>query len=127
LGYWGTANTPIVLLPYIYKDKIENKRCRKECTKLNIPKYTSIDNALSIYYNNSELGNKEIIDLFGKMSPTTLSRLKKAIKNKMYELNIPSFGVNRINTKIAYEMWGIDVNTLKENRKELCELRLLQT
>jgi len=42
-----------------------------------IPSITSIENALKIYYENAEIGNKEIKELFGVRSSTTISRLKK--------------------------------------------------
>jgi hypothetical protein len=45
---------------------------------MNIPTITSIDNALKIYYNNAEIGNKEIIELFGRRSSATIARLKKS-------------------------------------------------
>jgi len=46
---------------------------------MNIPKITGIDNALKIYYENSEIGNKEIKNLFAVRSSATISRLKKLV------------------------------------------------
>jgi len=88
------------------------------------PAITSIENALKVYYENAEIGNKEIKTLFGVRSSATLSRLKKIVKAEMIKNNIPSFNPNRVNTKTAYEVWGIDVNDLEERRNKIKELFL---
>jgi len=89
-----------------------------------IPNLTSIDNALKIYYNNAEIGNKEIKDLFGKLSTSTVSRLKKAVKDKMNDAGIYSYGMYKINTRIAFDVWGIDALDLEKRWKKLSELKL---
>jgi len=91
---------------------------------MNIPKITSIENALSIYYNNSEIGNKEIIELFGKRSTATVSRLKKLVKNEMTKKNIMSYCMNKINTNVAFSVWGLDIADLEKRRKKIKELNL---
>jgi hypothetical protein len=65
---------------------------------MNIPKITDIETALYIYYGNPEIGNKEIISLFGKHSPTTISRLKKALTLSLLRCNL------RINEWILLEI-----------------------
>jgi len=91
---------------------------------MNVPTITNIDTAISIYYTHSELGNKEILTLFGRLSPVTIARLKKEVKAKMNEEQVCSYGINRINTEIAFKLWGIDVKRLEANRKKLKELEL---
>jgi len=91
---------------------------------MNIPKITCIDNALKIYYENSEIGNNEIKILFAVRSSATISRLKKLVKAEMIKKHMPVFCANKINTKIAYEVWGIDVIDLEERRKKIKELYL---
>ena len=89
-----------------------------------IPTITSIETALKIYYENAELGNKEIIGLFGNRSTATISKLKKLVRAEMIKNNIPSFSAYKINTKVAFETWGIDINDLEERRKKIRELSL---
>ena len=91
---------------------------------MNIPPISSIDNALKIYYNNSEIGNKEITVLFGRRSSATISRLKKIAKSEMYKKDIPLFCMNKINTAIAFNTWGIDVTDLEKRRNKIKELNL---
>ena len=91
---------------------------------MNIPKITSIENALKIYYNHSELGNKEIVELFGNRSTATIAKLKNAVKSEMLRKNICSYGMYKINTKIAFSVWGIDVNDLEKRLKKIKDLAL---
>lgn len=89
-----------------------------------IPSITSIDNALKIFYENGELGNKEIKYLFGERSSATISKIKKIVKVEMIKRNIPTHNANKVNTVVAYEVWGIDVIDLENRRKKLKELAL---
>ena len=89
-----------------------------------IPTITSIENALKIYYENAEIGNKEIKILFGNRSTATISKLKRLAKGEMIKNDVPTFGVNKVNTAIAYKAWGIDIVDLEERRKKLKELSL---
>ena len=91
---------------------------------MSIPQVTSIENALSIYYNHSELGNKEIISLFGNRSTATISKLKKIAKIEMTKKNICSYGMYKINTSVAFTAWGIDIADLEKRMKKLKELSL---
>lgn len=85
--------------------------------KINIPPITSIENALSVYYRYPELGNKQIIELFGDISHTTIAKIKKHVRDEMYQQDIFSFGANTVNTEIAYQIFGLDIEDL-ENRLE---------
>ena len=91
---------------------------------MNIPQITSIDNALRIYYTHSEIGNKEIASLFGRLSSATTAKLKKLAKDEMMNREILSYGMYKINTGIAFDVWGIDVADLEERRKKLKALEL---
>ena len=91
---------------------------------MNIPPITSIEDALRVYYSNSELGNKEITTLFGKRSSATVSRLKRLAKDAMTARSILSYRANTVNTPVAYEVWGIDVKDLERRMKKIKELSL---
>jgi len=91
---------------------------------MNIPPITNIETALTVYYSHAELGNAEIRKLFGKLSPTTVARLKRIVKDQMCERDIASFGSHTVNTEIAYMVWGIDVETLERRLQKLRELQL---
>ena len=91
---------------------------------MNIPPISSIQNALSIYYNYSEVGNKEIAALFGQRSTATVVRLKRLAKDEMTARDILSYGANKVNTAVAFEVWGIDVKDLERRMKKIKELSL---
>ena len=91
---------------------------------MNIPSITGIEDALRVYYTNSELGNKEITDLFGRRSTATISRLKRMAKDAMNARNVLSYGANKVNTAVAFEVWGIDVKDLERRMKKIKELGL---
>ena len=92
--------------------------------KINIPPITSIGNALSVYHHHLELGNDEIKKLFGERSPTTISKLKKFVKDEMILQKIKSFQANTVNTEIAYQVWGLDISDLERRFKKINELGL---
>jgi len=89
-----------------------------------IPTITSIDNALKIYYENGEIGNEEIKCLFGNRSSATISKLKKEVKAEMTKKGVPYFNANKVNTVVAFSVWGIDVVDLEKRRKKIKELSL---
>ena len=89
-----------------------------------MPQITSVDTALKIYYSCSEIGNKEIKELFGSRSSATVSKLKKQAKNEMIRRDITTHSPNKINTEIAYAIWNIDIGDLEDRLKSLRRLKL---
>jgi len=89
-----------------------------------IPTITSIETALKVFYENAELGNREIKELFGSRSSATVAKLKKLVKAEMGKREMPSFGFYKINTAIAFEIWGINIADLEQRRKKIKELSL---
>ena len=92
--------------------------------RVKIPPITGIEKALKIYYAHSELGNKEIAALFGKRSSATVCRLKRAVKDEMSTRNLLSYGANKVNTAVAFDVWGIDVKDLERRMGKIRELNL---
>ena len=91
---------------------------------MNIPQITNIDTALAIYYNHVEIGNKEIKKLFGARSSATVARMKREVKTVMDRNGISSYSAYKINTIIAYQVWGIDVVDLEKRKQKITELNL---
>ncbi|MDR2904035.1 MAG: hypothetical protein LBU77_05965 [Clostridiales bacterium] len=91
---------------------------------INIPQITNISTALKVYYAHSEIGNKEITALFGRRSSATISRLKRIVKKEMNTKGVLSYGANKVNTAVAFDVWGIDVKDLEKRIKKLQELNL---
>jgi hypothetical protein len=91
---------------------------------VGIPPIISIAEALKIYYTHSELGNAEIVALFGRLSSATVSKLKKLVKAEMNKRDICSYGLHKVNTTVAFAVWGIDVADLEKRFKKLKALEI---
>ncbi|MCH5209446.1 MAG: hypothetical protein J1F01_00630 [Oscillospiraceae bacterium] len=86
---------------------------------IKVKTFVSINEAIRIYYTYPELGNKEIRELFGNLANSTISNYKKAVREVQTERNIKTSQKNAVNTEVAYEVWGIDVENLEQRRKKL--------
>lgn len=91
---------------------------------MNIPSIINIETALRIYYQYAEIGNAEIKNLFGRLSSATISRLKKLVKAEMDSREMFAYGLYKVNTEVAFSVWGIDAADLENRMKKLQELRL---
>lgn len=82
------------------------------------------DAALKAYYGTGYISNKEIGAIFGTSTPSTISRLKRPVMDEERARDIPVVVPYHVSVKIAFEVWGIDVEELERNRKKLIELDL---
>ena len=88
-------------------------------------KQPKIETAIRIYHENAELCNETIKELYDKQfSSATCSRLKKKVKAEMKKRNIHTYFPHNINTKVAYEVWGLDIDDLEERYNKLIALNL---
>jgi hypothetical protein len=85
-----------------------------------VPQISSIENAVRIYYSYPEIGNREIRELFGKKGETTFVKLKNLVKDEMRRRDMLSYGAYKVNTEVAYEVWGLDIKDLE---KRMCKLK----
>ena len=81
-------------------------------------KLQSVEDALRIYYTTPELTAEDIRTLFGNVSSGTLTNLKKPVFEKMREGQYFCCTRYAVNTKIAFEVWGIDVADLEARYKK---------
>ena len=88
---------------------------------------TNIDTALRIYYEKDELDNKDIKELFNGLSDSKAISMKKEVLAEMTKRNIPQFRKHTVNTDVAYELWGINIERLERNRAKLIKLGLAQS
>ncbi len=80
-----------------------------------------IETALRLYYSSPELGTSDIKELFG-VGETVAQRMKNEVKRVMADQNIKAFLPHSINTRVAYEVWRIDVDDYERRLKKLREL-----
>lgn len=82
-----------------------------------------METAVRIYWSNYELGNAEIKELFGKIGAESITRHKKAARAVMLEKNIKVSGQFTVDTKCAYEAWGIDIDDCEKKLAKIVKLR----
>jgi len=85
----------------------------------------NLDTAIRIYYENTEIGNPEIRELFGNLANSTILHMKNEVLKEMTERKTPRFRYHTVNTEVAFEVWGIDVSDLEKRRSKLIKLGLL--
>lgn len=91
---------------------------------IRIPRLRDIEGAIRIYYENIEIGTKEIKELFISRNATDIStstamKLKKIAKEKMAEKEIKNWDASRVNTKATFEAWGLEINDLEKRLLKL--------
>lgn len=93
-------------------------------SKMRIPSITSIDTAVRLYYEKTELSNRDIKMLFGSNhSSTTIAKLKNLVRERVAAENIPVWNTQNVPTQIAYECWGLNIEDLEMRMKKLNELK----
>ena len=93
-----------------------------------IPKLRSIGEAIKIYYENRELSNTEIKQLFvsrrgENLSSATIVKLKKEVLKVAAERKLLMWGKGCVNTKLAFEVWGLDIGDLEKRWAKLQKFR----
>lgn len=78
-----------------------------------------VETAVRLYYTKSELTNADVAELFGTGESQTI-KIKKMAKR-----GVKSWLPYAVNTKIAYEAWGIDIDDYERRLKKLRSLEKL--
>ena len=93
---------------------------------MKVKPIVDIETALRIYYEHSEIDNNQIRELFGNIGSATQAKYKKAVKEEQATRGIKTMQMNAVNTEIAYDVWGIDVEDLEKRHKKLKSLGLIK-
>ncbi len=93
--------------------------------RVRVPQLRSVEGAIRLYYERSELTNADIKELFDVHSSATITKLKALARERMAEENIPVWNAQCVNTKKAFEVWGLQIDDLEHRLKKLRELREL--
>lgn len=89
---------------------------------VRIPQITDVKTAIRLFYERIEIGNKDILTLFGKMGENKVLRLKQVAKDQMHEDEVPSMNPVYVNTRAAYKAWGLDIKDLEDRYRHLKKL-----
>lgn len=93
---------------------------------VRIPQISSLETAIRLYYDKLELSNKDIMALFGKMSSSTMAKLKRAANALIQERDTPIWNAQRVNTEVAYEAWGLDIKKLEYRYNKLKAMNFIE-
>jgi hypothetical protein len=88
-------------------------------------KQPDLATAIKLFYAKSELTNKDIKLLFGTC-PSHTTKLKNQVKQAMAEQGVKTFYPNTVNTRVAYQVWGIDVADYEARLKKLRNLKFAE-
>lgn len=89
---------------------------------VRIPQIADLATAIRLYYSRLELMNPDIKLLFPGISASTVAKLKKKAHEVMDEQKIPSYNALAVNTKAAYEAWGLPIKDLEERYQRLVKM-----
>lgn len=87
-------------------------------------KTPDVATAVRLYYEKSELTNADIAELFSTAETQTI-KIKKMAKTEMAKRGVKSWLPYSVNTKIAFEVWGIDIDEYEKRLKKLRSLAKL--
>lgn len=85
----------------------------------------NLEAALRLYYKRIELSNDDIREIFGPMSSSTMSRLKKlALKQMAEDGASPMWDARCVHTGSAFKAWKLDPADLEMRLAKLRKLGL---
>jgi len=89
------------------------------------PKIQNIDAAIRIYFDDDYMSCKDIREIFGNMGSARMARLRREVRAEEAALGIPVVVPQCICTKVAFDVWQIDIEELIEKRQRLKKLKLI--
>lgn len=84
-----------------------------------------VETAIELYYAKTEIGSQDIKRLFD-VSDGKASALKKQAREAMREKGVITIFPTNVNTKAAYEAWGLDIAELERKYRKLASLGFLK-
>lgn len=90
--------------------------------RVRIPQLVDVRRAVEIYYSRLDLSNADIKELFGKLSSSTIAKLRAKAEEQRREEGIAVWSSTRVNTVCAYKAWGLDITDLEKRVKALDKL-----
>ena len=95
-------------------------------THVRIPPIANLETAIRLYYSRVELSTADVKELFPSVGKNTIAKLKQRVREVMAERNVLYYNARCVNTRTAYEVWGLNVNELEENFKKLQKLKITE-
>ena len=87
-------------------------------TLVAVPQVRDHDRLLHLYHFQTEIGVKDIREIFG-CSSTTAQKLIRRAREEMENRNTPNWNPHMVNVEDAVTAWGIDVGKVERAVKKL--------
>ncbi len=84
----------------------------------------NLEKCIEVYYKTHEIGNRDIEEIFG-VKKVKACRLKKLVKELMKKKGTRIFDSLKVNTEVAFEAWGLDIDDMERRVTKLRKLGLL--
>ncbi len=84
-------------------------------------KNPDIKTALQMYYTKPEIFTDDIVELFC-VGKSTAQKMKNEVRKVMAEKGVKVWLPHSVNTKVAYEMWGLNITDLEARLEKLQSL-----
>lgn len=84
-------------------------------------KTPDIEKAVLLYYSKLEIGTSDICKLFDCSRGTGL-KIKNKVRAEMAKMDKQPFLPHHVSTKIAFQVWGLDIKDLEARLKKLRRL-----
>lgn len=81
--------------------------------------HANIGVAIEKYYGRYMLNSKDISEMFGGVSKSTVSKLKHEARVLMLQKGVPLWDNRHVDTKTAFEAWKLDINDLEKRYERL--------
>ncbi len=91
---------------------------------MRIPEIKNLETAIRMYWEKIELRSSDIKVLFEGIGSAKATELKRQAQKLMNERNTPQWNASRVNTKVAYEAWGLDIEDLEKRYSKLKKLAI---
>ena len=82
----------------------------------------NIETAVELYYRKLHLDGRDVSAIFGGVSRATVCKLKEKARAKMKENGQPIWDSFHVETKSAFEAWGLDIADLEHRLMKLQKL-----
>lgn len=81
-----------------------------------------IKKAVMTYHAKTELTNADIMELFD-VKKSKVQEMKKKVLDEMAKRGVKCFMPHSVNTKVAYEVWKLDIDDLERRLHKLRSLK----
>lgn len=93
-----------------------------ENNRIRIPRISSVEDAVRLYYERPMLKNSDIMELFG-CGLSKARQLRAYVEDRAREERLYINGYASVDVGYAYKVWGLNIDDLKKRLDYLLKYR----